>query len=341
MPAEWWPHLGTWLVWPYNEETWPGRVASVEAAYVRMVQSLAPGELVFVIVPSEAEATRVRGLLNERSVAPMAHVRLLPWPTNDSWVRDTGATFVLRGGAGEGGRERALCGWRFNAWGGKYPPWELDDALPGRMAAWFGEELIEPGVVLEGGSIEVDGVGTVLTTEQCLLNPNRNPGLGRDGVEALLRERLGAGRVLWLGDGIVGDDTDGHIDDIARFTDAATIVCAAEPDTGHPNHAPLADALARLRGFRTAAGSPYRVVELPQPPDVLGPDGEILPASYANFYIANGVVLVPSYDAQADARALEVLAPLFPGRRLVPIPSRDLVLGLGSVHCLTQQVPAR
>ncbi len=345
MPAEWWAHRATWLVWPHNTETWPGRLEAVERSFARMVRALVEGEAVWIVRPPALEPEAIWARLEEAGVARHAPVRFVAWPSDDSWVRDTGPTVVIRERTPEGPEagprfERAHIDWRFNAWGGKYPPWDADDALAGRMADWLGEKRIEPGIVCEGGSIEVDGRGTLLTTEQCLLNPNRNPALGREQIEARLREALGIERVLWLGEGICGDDTDGHIDDIARFVDPDTIVAAVEPERNHPNHAPLAENLERLRRFRTKDGRPYRVIELPQPPDVRGPDGELLPASYANFYIANAAVLVPAYEPEADARARAVLARCFPNRRLVMIPSRDLVLGLGSVHCLTQQVPA-
>ncbi|RME75861.1 MAG: agmatine deiminase family protein [Planctomycetota bacterium] len=347
MPAEWEPHRGTWLVWPHNDETWPGRLEAVQQAYAHMIAALAPGEWVFVVVASEEHRRTLFACLETHAGWQRwkDHVRVLHWPTNDSWVRDTGPTAVLAeradGAPGGGPRfRRAHVCWRFNAWGGKYPPWDDDDALAGRIAAWLGEPAIEADLVLEGGSIDVDGAGTLLTTEQCLLHPNRNPGLDRAAIEARLRALLGIERIVWLGEGIVGDDTDGHVDDVARFVDRETIAVAVEPDPGHPNHAPLADNLERLRALRTVEGRPYRIVELPQPPDVLSPDGDPLPASYANFYVANGVVLVPAYHPDTDARALAALRGCFPERRVVAIPSRDLVLGLGAVHCLTQPLPA-
>ncbi|GIW72941.1 MAG: agmatine deiminase [Planctomycetota bacterium] len=345
MPPEWAPQLGVWLVWPHNAETWPGRLEQVERAFAEMIDALAAVEHVFLVVPPEGGAARVGAQLADLGV-PLAQVHLLEWPTDDSWVRDTGATFVVRerAAAGPSGagrrRERAAVRWRFNAWGGKYPPWEQDAALAARMADWLGAPLFEAGAVLEGGAIEVNGRGSVLVTEQCLLHPNRNPGLGREQIERLLERCLGVEQVLWLEAGIAGDDTDGHVDDVARFVAPDTIVCAVESDPAHPNYHPLQANLERLHRFRDADGRPFRIIQLPMPPDVENERGELLPASYANFLIANGTVLVPAFEPRADVEAMHVLQSALPRHQLVPIPSRDLVLGLGAVHCLTQQVPA-
>jgi agmatine deiminase len=232
-----------------------------------------------------------------------------------------------------------ILDWGYNAWGGKYPPFDLDDVIPTRIAAELGLPVRNPGMILEGGSIDVNGAGTLLTTEQCLLNPNRNPSLSREEIETRLREWLGVRHILWLGDGIEGDDTDGHVDDLTRFVDPETVVTVIEPDPADANHRPLQDNLRRLRGMTDQDGRPLRIVELPMPP-AMYQDGQRLPASYANFYIANGVVLLPGYDAPSDAAARAVLAPLFPGRRVEIVQCTDLVWGLGAIHCVTQQWPA-
>jgi agmatine deiminase len=229
--------------------------------------------------------------------------------------------------------------WGYNAWGGKYPPYDLDDVVPTRIARELSLPVFHPGIVMEGGSIDVNGRGTLLTTEACLLNPNRNPELDRAGIERYLRDYLGVTKILWLGDGIVGDDTDGHVDDLTRFVNAHTVVTAVEDDTSDENYEPLQANLERLRGMTDQDGRPLRVVQLPMP-RALYHDGQRLPASYANFYIANGVVVVPTYDPPRDETALATLADVFPGRDIVGIDSTDLVWGLGAFHCVTQQWPA-
>jgi len=332
MPAEWEPHAATWLSWPHKEASWPGKLERIPPIWVEMVRALVPGERVDILVNDAAPAEQVRALL-ARGGVPLADVRLHAVPTDDAWMRDHGPTFVTRGG------ESALVDWIYNAWGGKYPPWEQDDRVPEQLAALLGLPRVAPGIVLEGGSIEVDGAGTLITTEQCLLNPNRNPTLTRAALEQHLCDHLGARRVLWLGDGILGDDTDGHVDDLTRFVAPATVVTVVEDDPADPNHAVLADNLARLAGMRDAAERPLRVVTLPMPRPVEH-DGHRLPASYANFYIGNAAVLVPTFACDRDTAALETLRALFPTRRVVGIHATDLVWGLGAFHCVTQQQPA-
>ncbi len=229
--------------------------------------------------------------------------------------------------------------WGYNAWGGKYPPFDLDDVIPTRIGAAYHIPVFHPGIVMEGGSLDVNGVGTLLTTEACLLHPNRNPELGRDEIEGYLRDYLGVTHILWLGDGIVGDDTDGHVDDITRFTDERTVVTVVEEDPQDENYEPLQDNLRRLQGMTDQDGQPLRIVTLPMP-RARYQDGQRLPASYANFYIANDVVLLPAYDPDRDEVARATLQELFPTRRVVPIDAVDLVWGLGAFHCVTQQWPA-
>jgi agmatine deiminase len=333
-PAEWERHRATWLSWPHNPDTWPGCLAGAEEAFVAMARALHGREGLRVNVRSEAEAGRVRGLLAKEGVTEA--VELLVIPTDDAWVRDHGPTFVVRPG------ELAVVDFGFDAWGRKYPPWERDAAVPRRIAEARGLRRFEPGFVLEGGSVDGDGEGTVLTTTQCLLHPNRlvegEAPRTREGMEARLAAWLGAERVLWLGDGIEGDDTDGHVDDVARFVAPGVVVAAEQPDRADPDHAPLAENLTRLRAMRDARGRRLDVVALPMPPR-LEAGGARCPASYANFYLANEVVLVPVFDAPQDARALAILRELLPGREVLGIPARTLVVGLGAVHCLTQQEP--
>jgi agmatine deiminase len=302
-----------------------------------MVEAIGSGERVCINVQDAAMEERVRRLL--RPAGCEARVSFFRFPTDDAWVRDHGPIFVRRGPDAR----LAAVDFRFDAWGRKYPPWDRDDAIPAQIAAALGVERIAADFVLEGGSVDGDGAGTVLTSEACLLNANRllpgEPARTRDGMEQRLAETLGAERVVWLGDGIVGDDTDGHVDDVARFVAPGTVVAAHEPDPGDPNHEPLADNLERLGRARDARGRALDVVRLPMPPPVVI-DGVRCPASYANFYLANGLALVPVFDSPRDAEALAVLGELLPDRQLVPIPSRALVIGLGAVHCLTQQEPA-
>jgi agmatine deiminase len=329
MPAEWAPHAATWLSWPHNPDTWPVSFAGVEPAMAEVVGALAPTEQVYINVLDEAHERHVRELL--RGVPP-ERLRWFRIPTNDAWVRDHGPIFVLdRGG------EALAVDFEYNAWGGKYPPFDLDQQAGERMASALGVPRFEPRIVLEGGSVDVNGAGALLTTEQCLLNPNRNPGLERAEIERILAESLGVRQILWLGNGIEGDDTDGHVDDLARFVSVDTVVTVVEPNLDDPNHAPLAANLDRLSRLELD-GKPLRIVQLPMP-DPIFHGSERLPASYANFYIANGVVLMPAFACAQDRRAAEVLAECFPDRRVVPIDCRALVGGLGALHCLTQQVP--
>jgi agmatine deiminase len=332
MPAEWAPHQATWISWPHNPETWPGCLAAAETAMVAAVKVLAGGETVRINVLDPDHEAHVRGLLGSAADSPAIVFHQVP--TNDAWCRDHGAIFVR----GDQGRLAAVdCG--FNAWGGKYPPWDRDDAVATRMAEILDLPRFEGGMILEGGSIDVNGAGALLTTEQCLLNPNRNPGLSRADIEARLRLLFGVQQVLWLGDGIIGDDTDGHVDDITRFVGYDRVITVVEPDPADPNHAPLADNLERLRSMRLADGRPLRIIELPMPEPV-ELDGERLPASYGNFYIGNEVVLMPAFDQPRDELAARILAHCLPGRRVIPIRANELVVGLGAFHCLTQQVPA-
>jgi agmatine deiminase len=336
MPPEFAPHRGTWLSWPHREESWPGKFGPVPQVFAEIVRHLAPQEEVHVNVLDDAMAEDIRDRLGRAGVPP-GRVFLHHNPTNDAWCRDHGPCFVQR--VVNGKAEEAIVDWGYNAWGGKYPPFDADDLIPTRIGGEFGIPVFHPGIVMEGGSIDPNGRGTLLTTESCLLNPNRNPGLNREQIEGYLREYLGVRKILWLGDGIEGDDTDGHVDDLTRFVDPATIVTVVEDDPRDRNFEPLRDNLARLRAMTDQDGAPFRVVTLPMP----GPmyqDEQRLPASYANFYIANGVVLLPAYDPATDGIAQSTLQSLFPTRRVVLIDSVDLVWGLGSFHCVTQQWPA-
>ena len=344
LPAEWEPHAGTWIAWPHARDDWPGRFDAIPYAYSEIVRKLAVHEPVRVIVRTAAEEDRVRQRLAADGVA-LGSVRFFRWPTDRSWVRDSGPIFVRRPRADGAAGERAVTTWRFNAWA-KYDNWRRDDRLGPRIARELGLPAWRPRlrgerVVLEGGAIDGNGAGLLLATEECLLSDRqaRNPGVGRSELEQLFSDYLGVDRVLWLAAGIAGDDTHGHVDDVARFVAPRTIVAAREPDPDDPNHAPLEENLRRLRSATASDGGHFEVVELPMPSPIEY-SGQRVPASYLNFYIANGIVLVPTFNDPKDREALTILARLFPDRTVTGLHSGDLIWGLGSVHCLTQQEPA-
>jgi agmatine deiminase len=339
MPAEWAPHLATYLVWPHNRDTWPGKFEAIPPIFARMAAAIAEFELLRLLVADEsmANAARETILAVAGPDARLDRIALTAVATNDSWIRDYGPIFVNRAAPGDAPAQVALD-FDFNSWGEKYGAFDLDDVVPRRLGERWGFEVIERGMVLEGGSIDVDGAGTLLTTESCLLNPNRNPSLHRAEIERRLKYWLGVSKVLWLGEGIAGDDTDGHVDDLARFVAPATVVTVIEEDPRDENYHVLADNLKRLRAMRDAEGRTLTVETLPMPP-ALYHEGTRVPASYANFYILNGGVIVPTFGCAQDAAAIAILERLFSGRRVVGIPSADLVWGLGAIHCLTQQHP--
>lgn len=336
MPAEWEPLEAVWLSWPHNEATWPGAFEPVPAVFGRLAAEISETQLVRINVADELFASKVEQVLRQ-SGANLENVRFHFNATNDSWVRDHGPIYVVRESS-DGKRERAMTNWGYNSWGGKYPPFDLDNAVPDRIAAEFDEFQFRGEMILEGGSIDVNGQGMLLTTKSCLLNPNRNPHLTQAQIEERLKSYLGVEKILWLGDGIVGDDTDGHIDDITRFVNADTIVTTIESDTADENHLPLQENLELLEQMTDQAGRPFRIVTLPMPAPIHF-DEQRLPASYANFLICNEKVLVPTYRCPQDDEALGVLSDCFPGRRVVGIDCNDLVWGLGAIHCVTQQQP--
>ena len=332
MPAEWEPHVGTWLTWPRREGiSFPDLYDRIPPILAAMVRALAEDEGVFINVWDATMEAEVRSVLTQHD-ALNDRVEFHHHPAYEPWCRDHGPVFVVNTS------QRAVLNWGYNAWGEKYPPYDLDNAVPEHIASVRGLPCFTPDMILEGGSIEVNGQGTLITTESCLLNPNRNPALDRAAIEQRLSDYLGVRKVLWLGEGIAGDDTDGHVDDLTRFVDAQTVVTAVEPDSQHPNHPPLQVNLQRLQAMCTQDGDSLRVIELPMPKPVLD-QGERLPASYANFYIGNRTVLMPAFGQSRDADAQAILQQCFPSRRVLPLDSTDLIRGLGSFHCLTQQEP--
>jgi len=343
MPAEWEKHEATWLGWPHNPTDWPGKLDTIRWVYGEIVRKIAPGEIVRILVNSPAQQAAALSCL-KRAGADISRVEFIVHPTNRGWTRDSGPIFVARGRGKS--RETAIVHFHFNAWA-KYPDWRKDRKVPETAAQYLGKTLFRAlwdgkPFVIEGGGIEVNGRGTLITTEECYLDPQvqvRNPGLDRVGYEAAFKAHLGVSNVFWLGAGPAGDDTHGHIDDICRFVDARTLVLVKESRRNDVNYRPLAENWERIQDLRLEDGSKPGVVALPMPAPLFF-DGERLPASYANFYISNAAVLVPTFNDPQDRVALGILGELFPKRTVVGIHAVDLVLGFGTLHCLTQQQPA-
>ncbi len=334
LPAEWEPHAATWIGWPHNVTDWPGKFPPIPWVYGEIVRALARGEVVRILVDSAAQQTQASRILTKVGV-DLARVDFLRFPTNRGWTRDFGPIFV------RGEKGLAIARFHFNAWA-KYKDWKKDDRVPVLAAKQLKLPLVDAKVVLEGGSIDVNGRGTLLTTEECLLDPKvqtRNPGLSRYEIENVFRDTLGVTNTLWLGKGIAGDDTHGHVDDLCRFVKPGTVVLCREEDPKDANYKPLAENRERLLGMHLEKGASIEVIDLPMPAPLYF-DGVRLPASYANFYIANAAVLVPTFNDPKDRIALGILAELFPDRPVVGIHAVDLVWGLGTLHCLTQQEPS-
>ncbi len=330
-PAEWEKHESTWLSYPHNENSWPGKIETIFPSYNLFVKHLAEHETVNINVEDEAMKERIEEQLGELE-AKMQNIRFHFFRTNDAWCRDHGPAFVVKA------NQKAIVNWDYNAWGGKYPCAE-DNLVAMKIANALELEAFHPHIVMEGGSIDVNGSGTLLTTTSCLLNPNRNPQLSQAQIEEKLCQYYNVENIIWLSDGIEGDDTDGHVDDLTRFVASDTVVTAVEENKDDENYAPLQENLSLLNKARLENGKQLNVVELPMPSAVVWDDMR-LPASYANFYIANGIVVVPTYRCKNDERALEVLQAVFPDREIIGIDSTDIIWGLGSFHCLSQQEPA-
>lgn len=330
-PAEWAPQEAMWLSWPHKEESWPGKIDKIYPFYCQFIKVVAEGQKVRINVRDEAMKSFAIEKLNAVD-ADLSQIEFYFNETNDAWCRDHGPAFLVKNG------EKAIVDWGYNAWGGKYPPFDKDDVVPTKIGAHFGLEVFHPGIVMEGGSVEFNGAGTILTTTACLLNENRNPHLSKAQIESYLLEFYGQEQVLWLGDGIVGDDTDGHIDDITRFVSEDTVLTVVESNPLDENYLLLQENLETLKGLRLKDGRALNIVQLPMPSPVIYEDTR-LPASYANFYIANKVVVVPVFNDVNDNRALEIIQSVFPDRKVVGIDSVDIIWGLGSFHCLSQQEP--
>jgi agmatine deiminase len=333
MPAEWELHSGTWLTWPHNLETWPNQdMQKVETEFLSIIQPLAKDESVHILINDEKMEGSVTSTLNDNNVE-MKNIFLHNIPTNDSWIRDYGPNFIVQKDG-----IVATNDWDFNSWGRKYK-WELDDLAGTVIAEKLGLHHFKPEIVLEGGAIEVNGAGTCITTESCILNPNRNNEISREAFETTLKNYLGVSKIIWLHGEMQGDDTDGHIDNLARFVNPTTMVCVFEEDENDPNYPCLKKNFDHLKKATDQDDKLLEIIALPMPGHI-GSPSERLPASYANFYIANKSVLVPVYNQPNDKQALAILEPLFPEREIIPIPSTTLIWGLGGVHCLTKQQPA-
>ena len=331
-PPEWHKHRSTWLSWPHNEYTWPGGIESIFDSYLRLIEEISKWETVCINVEDQSMELAALGRFKNRPIDP-SRIEFYHHATDDAWCRDHGSCFLV---SAQG--DKIVVDWDYNAWGGKYPPYDLDNAIPQKVASALGLDLIKPGVVLEGGSVDFNGQGSVLTTSSCLLNPNRNPGMSREMMEKKLQDYFGVEQVLWLAQGIAGDDTDGHIDTITRFVGPNTVVTVVEEDPLDTNYRPLQENLAALKRMKLLNGKPLEVLTLPMPRPRYNRQ-QRLPASYANFYICNGAVIVPIFDDLNDEVAITILSEIFKHRQVVGIDSLEILRGLGSFHCLCQQEP--
>ncbi|MHA8063504.1 agmatine deiminase family protein [Aquirufa aurantiipilula] len=333
-PAEWHPHEATWITFPHNDHSWQGdKLSQMYPEYFALIKAISQGEKVKINVNHEALKNFILGELPKYNIDPQ-QIELFIRPTNDAWCRDHGPAFLIKNDSSE----RLIVDWGYNAWGGKYPPFDADDRIPKAIAKDLGLEFLSPGIIMEGGSVEFNGKGTVLTSRSCLLNPNRNPHLSQDQIENYLKAYYGVDQVLWVSDGIVGDDTDGHIDDTVRFVNENTVITMVEPNVEDDNHGVLAQNLKELKEMKLLDGSPLNIIEIPMPEAVVI-DEFRAPGSYANFYICNAAVLVPIFDCPQDAQALDILSQLFTDRPVIGLSAREIIWGQGSFHCLTQQEP--
>ena len=333
-PAEFAPHAATWLSWPHKEASWPGKIHTIYPYYSRFIKELTKGEKVNINVNDQAMRDFALQHLLAAEVDP-ARVEFFFHPTNDAWCRDHGPAFLVNQTAKH---KKIVVDWNYNAWGNKYPPYDLDDVIPTFIAKHYNIPVYYPGIIMEGGSVEFNGKGTVMTSTACLLNPNRNPHLTQEQIEGYLHHYYGIDQVLWIDEGIVGDDTDGHIDDTARFVNEDTVIAVVEENKNDENYELLQRNLRQLKAMRLLNGKQLNIAEIPMPDEVIYED-QRLPASYANFYIANHSVIVPTFNCNKDEKVLQLIQDCFPGRKVVGIDSTDLIWGLGSFHCLSQQEP--
>ncbi len=334
-PAEFAPHVATWLSWPHKEASWPGKINTIYPYYAQFVKELAKGELVRINIADEAMKAFAVGHL-EKAGVNLSKVEFFFHPTNDAWCRDHGPAFLINPKADQ---QKVIVDWGYNAWGNKYPPYDLDDVIPTLIGKHFNLRVFHPGIVMEGGSVEFNGAGTLMTSTACLLNPNRNPHLNQQQIEEYLVNYYGVEQILWVDKGITGDDTDGHIDDTVRFVNEDTVIAVIEENKNDENYSLLQHNLKQLQQMRLLNGKQLNIVELPMPDKIIWED-QRLPGAYANFYIANQSVIVPTFRCDKDDKALQIIQDCFPDREVVGIDSTEIIWGLGSFHCLSQQEPA-
>ena len=333
-PAEFAPHVATWLSWPHKEASWPGKIDTIYPSYAKFIKELAKGELVRINVIDEAMKAVAVAHLQKQGV-DLTKVEFFFHPTNDAWCRDHGPAFLINPAAEQ---KKVIVDWCYNAWGNKYPPYDLDDVIPTLIGKHFNIPVFNPGIIMEGGSVEFNGKGTLMTSTACLLNPNRNPHLNQKQIEAYLCNYYGMDQILWVDEGIIGDDTDGHIDDTVRFVNEDTVITVTEENKKDANYELLQHNLRQLKAMRLLNSKQLNIVELPMPDELIYED-QRLPCSYANFYIANKSVIVPTFRSDKDDNVLQIIQQCFPGREVVGIDSTDIIWGLGSFHCLSQQEP--
>lgn len=333
-PAEWEEHEATWLSWPHNENSWPDKIEKIYPAYSEFIKILSQDEFVRINVKDEEMRKFAQDCIMQAG-ADLENIEFYFHETNDAWCRDHGPAFIINKNAED---PKAIIDWGYNAWGEKYPPYDLDDVIPTKIAKEFNLPVFYPNIVMEGGSVEFNGAGTILTSKSCLLNKNRNPHLNQEQIEQILKDFYGAEQILWVDDGIVGDDTDGHIDDTVRFVNENTVLTVVEENTEDENYEILQHNLRQLKEMQLPDGTPLNIVELPMPDPVIW-EGQRLPASYANFYISNKHVIVPTFRCEKDSIAIEIIQEHFPGRKVIGIDSTEIIWGLGSFHCLSQQEP--
>ena len=334
-PAEFATHIATWLSWPHKEASWPGKIHTIYPFYSRFIKELTAGEKVCINVNDEAMKNFAVECLQKEGVN-LEKVEFFFHLTNDAWCRDHGPAFLINP---DRKNKKIIVDWNYNAWGGKYPPHDLDDIIPTLISEHYHIPVYHPGIIMEGGSVEFNGNGTLITSTQCLLNPNRNPHLKQEQIEEYLREYYGVDQVLWVDEGIVGDDTDGHIDDTVRFVNEDTVLTVIEENKNDENYELLQKNLNQLKKMRLLNGKQLNIIELPMPDELIYED-QRLPCSYANFYIANASVIVPVFKSSKDEQALQIIQDCFPGRNVIGIDSTEIIWGLGSFHCLSQQEPA-
>jgi len=334
-PAEFAPHQSTWLSWPHKEASWPGKIEKIFPSYIAFIKTLVRFEDVNINVCDAVMQAKASQMLVDAG-ADLSRVHFFIHPTNDAWCRDHGPAFLLNR---NDPTKKAIVDWNYNAWGNKYPPFDLDDVIPTKIGKTLGLEVFHPGIIMEGGSVDFNGAGTVMTSTACLLNQNRNPHLNQGQIEQYLMDYYGQDQVLWVDEGIVGDDTDGHIDDTVRFINEDTVVTVIEENKQDENYELLQHNLRQLQKMRLLNGKQLNIIEIPMPADVIW-EGQRLPASYANFYIANKQVVVPTYRCDRDEKVISILQGCFPDREIIGIDSTDIIWGLGSFHCLSQQEPA-